>query len=495
MDQAAQPLAEGDADLAASTAAEAAPFLRPRSTPSPPPPATTSTSTGSPSCSNAAAAKSSKSSSPSPSPSPSPSLLATPLPGRVRTSSGSRSPSPNSQSPSDDDHDDECCENPEDCTHASPTCVADQDVTSASLILDDSVHDGEVEVSLVDEDEEGSKDDDGGSVDECAEGHEGSSYRLHRAATAVQDAPATPRAAQLILEDINIQGTPGISTPGSNGNGDANLFQMFCGMADAMNLLEDGNCHLQQPPQSSPLIRPVSLANVNRSGSNGGLPNLDLREKEEDTSTKESSSEQEQPNEEEAEEVPSSKLSCSSPCRSPCKSTSAGSGSDQKLHEQTAIEATIGNFLSSPGEWCDGWQAWSLHMAAVCDGQSGAGSWSSSCCPSGNGPANANGNTNGNAHHLTARDQTELKTVLRNRAGDLSARRKRIHRLRRDISPFDTVGGLHHGQDGHSGPSGAGAGSDTAGGSGRQHHFRSMSAANTNTSRKSPLPSSILGLR
>ena len=482
MEQAAQqPPAEGDAGLAAaaaSTAEEAAPlFLRPRSTPSPPPPPpATSSSTA-----TAAVSSSSRSSS-SPSPSPAP-LLATPLPGRVRTSSGSRSPSPSSSGCNHSDDDDECCEDP-DCTNASPTCVADHpDAISSSLILDDSAH--EVEVSLVDEDDEALEE---GSMDDGS----AHSYGLHRAANAAaQDAPATPRAAQLILEDINIQGT---TTPGSASNSNDNLFQMFCGMADAMNLLED-NC--QSQPQSSPLVRPVSLANV-RTTRSGGLPDLDLQQTEEDGNTtmeqgqleaRPSPSEQDQPNEEEETEEetsPSSKLSCSSPCRAPCPSNLAPGGADQKLHEQTAIEATIGNFLSSPGEWCDGWQAWSLHMAAVCDGGS------SSCCPSGNsGPANGNGNANGNAHHLTARDQTELKTVLRNRAGDLSARRKRIHRLRRDLSPFDTVGGLN-GQDGHSGPAdaGAGAGSDTGGG--RQHHFRSMSAANTSrTANSSPAGSAI----
>mmetsp|Transcript_22366 Transcript_22366/g.53009 ORF Transcript_22366/g.53009 Transcript_22366/m.53009 type:complete len:842 (+) Transcript_22366:487-3012(+) len=494
MEQAAQqPPAEGDAGLAAaaSTAEEAAPlFLRPRSTPSPPPPPPAATSS-----STATATENSSSSDRSSSPSPSPlPLLATPLPGRVRTSSGSRSPSPSDDCSHGHNHsDDECCEDP-DCTNASPTCVADHpDAISSSLILDDSAH--EVEVSLVDEDDETLEE---GSVDDGS----AHSHCLHRAANAAQDAPATPRAAQLILEDINIQGTPG-----SNNNGSSdNLFQMFCGMADAMNLLED-NCHSQpqQPQQSSPLIRPVSLVNVARSNSNSnsGMPNLDLQQTEEDGNTtmeqgqpeaRPSSSEQDQPNEEEETEEetsPSSKLSCSSPCRAPCPSNLASGGADQKLHEQTAIEATIGNFLSSPGEWCDGWQAWSLHMAAVCDGaaqSSGAGgSWSASCCPSGSsGQANANGNTNGSAHHLTARDHTELKTVLRNRAGDLSARRKRIHRLRRDLSPFDTVGGLNA-QDGHSGPAdaGAGAGSDTAGG--RQHHFRSMSAANTSrTANSSP---------
>jgi len=106
-----------------------------------------------------------------------------------------------------------------------------------------------------------------------------------------------------------------------------------------------------------------------------------------------------------------------SPCRNSNNKNNNNKNStsdgDLQLQQQSAIEATIGNFLSSPGDWCDGWQAWSIHMSAVCDGS--------------------------HADSPAAMDQADLKTVLRNRAGYLDARRRRIHRLRRDLSPFDII--------------------------------------------------------
>lgn len=503
MEQTSQHATSSSGDTAGLVAPEAPFVLLPRPTELPPAPAAKTTTTTS-----ASAASSSRPASPSALPGPA--LLA---PGRVRTNSGTTC---SAQGPAD--YDDDCLldeevddvdvdvdddgsgkrnaaltpgkasavpgENP---AADSPTCIAD------TSLIDDAL-DWEVEVSLVEVEVEPSTSDDNDNDNEdessLASTHDGSYYRRHH--PAVQDAPATPRAAQLILEDMsttpvlvynsgggaNAGGAAALAATPAGSGGSHNLASfLFCGVTDAMI-----NCHKEQDLTSSPMIRPVSLAasGSNNDGNGAGaggaassagtpppvkLPDLqksEVREADKGTAStgadegkRQTSSESRQgassKQQEEAIQPSSpiaSKLSCA-----PCKASKTSARDDQKLHEQTAIEATIGNFLSSPGEWCDGWQAWSLHMAAVCDESSGSG-----------GARNAN--------NLTARDQAELKTVLRNRAGDLNARRKRIHRLRRDLSPFDTV---HNGDDGA--PVGAGAGPAGSGTGPAGRHFCSASTA------------------
>ena len=488
---------EASQDASAGLASEA-PFLLPRPTELPP------ASTATVKAVTAVTANTTSSGRPaSPSGLPGPALLA---PGRVRTNSGTTC----SAQGTAEDYDDECLldeevdddvddddgsklsavgtpckanaktnaasgENP--ATADSPTCIAD------TSLIDDAL-DGEVEVSLV-EVEPSTSIDYNEDESSLASSHDGSYYHRHH--PAVQDAPATPRAAQLILEDMSttpvynsgtgsagganaggaaVLATAGSSTPGNDNNQNNNNLAsfLFCGVTDAMI-----HCQKEQDLTSSPMIRPVSLAAASGGSTNahgGGvtsnassppvkLPDLQKSEQaaqelEQGTATTANVDEakRQQPEAAQPSSPIASKLSCA-----PCKASKT-SASDRKLHERTAIEATIGNFLSSPGEWCDGWQAWSLHMAAVCDGSSGG--------------ANANAN-------LAARDQAELKTVLRNRAGDLNARRKRIHRLRRDLSPFDT---LHAGDDGApvgAGAGPAGSGTGPTGPAGR--HLRSVSTS------------------
>ena len=389
-------------------------------------------------------------------PGPGPPLL---TPGRVRTNSGTTcSAQEGTAEDCDYDCDDECLldeHNSKNFKTAadSPTCIADTSLIDASLI-----DDGEVEVSLVEVEPSTS------IIDYDYSYHDYGGNEDDNKDESSMDAPATPRAAQLLLEDLgttpvglhNSSSASGganavLATTPSNDTKDNDLASfLFCGVQ-----------HCTGAPS------PVKLPDLHNNKSEATSAAAAAQKLQQDTATttadtneteRQTSSETQQQPPPEAAQPPSSPIASQLSC-APCKASKASTGDDQKLHEQTAIEATIGNFLSSPGEWCDGWQAWSLHMAAVCD-RSAAG----------NGHANANAN-------LTARDQTELKTVLRNRAGDLSARRKRIHRLRRDLSPFDTV---HTGGDGDDcAPVGAGAGpagSGTFTGIGPAgRHFRSVS--------------------
>eukprot|EP00566_Odontella_aurita_P004937 CAMPEP_0113525740 /NCGR_PEP_ID=MMETSP0015_2-20120614/337_1 /TAXON_ID=2838 /ORGANISM="Odontella" /LENGTH=636 /DNA_ID=CAMNT_0000423955 /DNA_START=281 /DNA_END=2188 /DNA_ORIENTATION=- /assembly_acc=CAM_ASM_000160 len=76
------------------------------------------------------------------------------------------------------------------------------------------------------------------------------------------------------------------------------------------------------------------------------------------------------------------------------------------LEQQKSIEDTIATFLGNTGGWCDGWQAWTLHMEGT---DSAAFS-----------------------------DPEGVRNILRNRAWDINARVRRIQKLRDDLSPFES---------------------------------------------------------
>eukprot|EP00957_Ditylum_brightwellii_P093167 7093270-Ditylum_brightwellii.AAC.1 len=89
------------------------------------------------------------------------------------------------------------------------------------------------------------------------------------------------------------------------------------------------------------------------------------------------------------------------------------------VQRQKTLEGTINNFLSSPGNWCDGWQAWSIHMDSDYNCFDG---FLSGC----------EGGAASNSH---VPEHVEVRRILRNRACNLSARAQRINKLKEDLSP------------------------------------------------------------
>ena len=229
-------------------------------------------------------------------------------------------------------------------------------------------------------------------------------------------APATPRA------DAGGGGGGGAGSCGEN-----NLTSIFCGVADIVGgcapmagIGRRNSAGASDTPASSPKImaqgrgsaEPMPALSVPLGRRHAERTPPRRRRSEEDGAEEDATSSNPDPTSSNPDRPPPSSQDAAARSGPALPPDPAAAGSLrgqatadrlQKEQERQTVEKTIGNFLGGPGTWCN-WQAWSVHMS----GEDGEGL-----------------------------DPSDVKRVLRNRAGDLNSRRKRINRLSRDLSPFD----------------------------------------------------------